>query len=343
MKALVTGGTGFLGRYLVSRLVAEGAQVWVLVRTPQRLTYFESLGVHPVQGDVRDWPSLRKAAAGKEVIFHCAGKVEPTGRWVDFLEVNVLGTERVIQAALEQGVHRIVHVSSIGIYGPQPTGVIVSEDNGYDANPGARGFYTRSKIEADRIALWYAHECAAPITVIRPATIYGSGGKESLVRAGVRLGRLNVVFGDGSNLLPLVYVENVVDALVLAARTETADGRAYNIVDEDEVSQRMYLERMGQALGLQQSSVYLPLSAVRMLAAGADLARAALRGRRSPQGLFHRITRSLQRVHYDTSRAKAELGWQPEVTFEEVVRRIREASRGPDDSSLVNLRSAASP
>lgn len=343
MKALVTGGTGFLGRYLVSRLLAEGAQVSVLVRTPQSIAHLESLGVQPLQGDVRDWSSLRKAATGKDVLFHCAGKVEPAGRWVDFLEVNVLGTERVIQAALEQDVRRIVHVSSIGIYGPQPLGAIISEDDGYDANPGARGFYTRSKIEADRIALWYAHERAAPVTVIRPATIYGPGGAESLVRAGVRLGRLNVVFGDGSNLLPLVYVENVVDALVLAARSETADGRAYNIVDEDEVSQRMYLECMGQALGLQQSTVYLPLPVVRMLAGGADLARAALRGRRSPQGLFHRITRSLQSAHYDISRARGELGWQPEVTFEEVLRRIREASRGPGDSSLVGLRSAASP
>ena len=279
-----------------------------------------------MRGDVRDWSSLRKAAPGKDVIFHCAGKVAPAGRWVDFLEVNVLGTERVIQAALEHGVRRIVHVSSIGIYGPQSTGVIISEDDGYDPNPGARGFYTRSKIEADRIALWYAHERAAPVTVIRPATIYGPGGKEGLVRAGVRLGRLNVVFGDGSNLLPLVYVDNVVDALVLAASNETAYGRAYNIVDDDEVSQRMYVERMGQALGLRQSTVYLPLPAVRMLAAAADLARAALRGRRSPQGLFHRISRSLQRVMYDTSCAKQELAWRPRVSFEEALKRMRDAA-----------------
>jgi nucleoside-diphosphate-sugar epimerase len=133
-----------------------------------------------------------------DAIFHCAGKVEPTGRWIDFLEVNVLGTERLIQAAIEHSVPRIIHVSSIGIYGPQPTGVIISEAEGYDPNPGARGFYTRSKIEADRLALWYAHERAAPVTVIRPATIYGPGGKEGLVRAGLKFGRLNLAFGDGS-------------------------------------------------------------------------------------------------------------------------------------------------
>jgi nucleoside-diphosphate-sugar epimerase len=263
---------------------------------------------------------------GKDVIFHCAGKVAPAGRWVDFLEVNVLGTERVIQAALEHGVRCIVHVSSIGIYGPQSTGVIISEDDGYDPNPGARGFYTRSKIEADRLALWYAHKRAAPVTVIRPATIYGPWGKAGLVRAGVRLGRLNVVFGDGSNLLPLVYVDNVVDALVLAARNVTAFGQAYNIIDDDGVSQRMYVERMGQALGLRRSTVYLPLPAVKMLATGADLARAALRGRRSPQGLFHRISRSMQSVMYDTSLAKQELAWHPKVSFAEALKRMRDAA-----------------
>ena len=161
--------------------------------------------------------------------------------------------------------------------------------------------------------------------MIRPATIYGPGGNEGLVRAGVRLGRLNLAFGDGSNRLPLVYVDNVVDALMLAARSDTAYGRAYNIVDDDEVTQRMYAEHMGQALGLRQSTVYLPLPAVRMLASGADLARAALRGRRSPQGLFHRISRSLQSVRYDTSWAKQELTWRPRVSFEEALKRMRDA------------------
>jgi nucleoside-diphosphate-sugar epimerase len=326
MKALVTGGTGFLGRHLVQRLLREGEEVWVLARTHQPVTHLQSLGAHIVEGDVRRWSSLRQAARGKDVVFHCAGKVEPTGRWIDFLEVNVLGTERVIQAAIEQGVRRIVHASSVGIYGPRPEGTVISEDEGYDPTPSARGFYTRSKIEADQMALWYAAERSAPVTVIRPGTIYGPGGKGGLVRAGVRLGRLHIIFGAGHNLLPLAYVENVVDALVRAARSEAVDGRAYNIVDDDEVSQRMFVERMGQALGIQQSSLYLPLPVVRALATGADLARAALRGRRSPQGLFHRISRSLQSVRYDTSRAKEELAWHPGASFEEALKRMRDAN-----------------
>jgi 2-alkyl-3-oxoalkanoate reductase len=325
MKVLVTGGTGFLGRHLVQRLLQEGEEVWVLARASQSVAPLLALGAEAVRGDVRHWTSLRQAVRGTDVVFHCAGKVEPTGRWVDFLEVNVLGTERVIQAALEHGVRRVVHVSSIGIYGPRPEGAVISETDGYDPNPGGRGFYTRSKIEADQLALWYAAERSAPVAVIRPGTIYGPGGRGGLVRAGVKFGRLNVIFGDGHNLLPLAYVENVVDALIQAARSEAADGRAYNIVDDDEVSQRMYVERMGQALEPGQSTVYLPLSVVRGLAAGADLARAALRGRRSPQGLFHRISRSLQSVRYDTSRAKKELAWRPRVGFEEALKRMRDA------------------
>jgi nucleoside-diphosphate-sugar epimerase len=122
-----------------------------------------------------------------------------------------------------------------------------------------------------------------------------------------------------------VYVDNVVDALVLAARSEAAYGRAYNIVDDGEVSQPMYVERMAQALGMRQSTVYLLLPAVQPLAAGADLACKALRGRRSPQGLFHRIRRSLQSVQYDTSCAKDELAWHPRVSFEEALKRMRDA------------------
>ncbi len=326
MKALITGGTGFLGRHLVERLALEGDEVWVLGRSGQSVADLRGLGVHPVPGDLRHWPSLAKAVEGKDVVFHCAGKVEAAGRWVDFLEVNVLGTERLIQASLAEGVRRFVHVSSIGVYPERPDGSVITEDDGYDTNTG-RGGYTRSKIMADQLAFWYARERSAPITVIRPATIYGPGGKNSLVRVGVKKGRLNVIFGDGSNIMPLVYVDNVVDALVLAARRSEAVGRAYNVVDHDRISQREYLARMGAALGRAQSTAYLPLPSVRLLASGADLAKAALRGgRRGSQDMFSRISRSLQSVRYDTSRAESELGWKPKVDFEEALRRLRKST-----------------
>lgn len=328
MKALVTGGSGFLGRHLVERLVLEGDEVWVLERSRQSGTDLRGLGVQFVAGDVRHWPSLRRAVEGKDVIYHCAGKVEAAGRWLDFLEVNVLGTERLIQAALEHGVPRFVHVSSIGVYPERPDGATLSEDDGYDENTG-RGGYTRSKIMADQMAFWYARARSAPITVIRPATIYGPGGKNTLVRVGVKKGRYNIIFGDGGSIMPLVYVDNVVDALVLAARRDEAVGRAYNVVDDDRITQRDYIARMGAALGRSQSTTYLPLRVVRQLAGGADLAKAALRGgRRSPQGMFSRISRSLQSVRYDTARAKAELGWKPRIDFDEAVRRVAKERRG---------------
>ena len=168
----------------------------------------------------------------------------------------------MIQAALEHGVRRFVHVSSIGVYPERPDGAVISEDDGYDDNTG-RGGYTRSKILADQLAFWYARTQSAPITVIRPATIYGPGGKNNLVRVGVKKGRFNIIFGDGGSIMPLVYVDNVVDALVLAARRDEAIGRAYNIVDDDRITQREYIRRMGAALGRPQSTTYLPLGAVR--------------------------------------------------------------------------------
>ena len=327
MKVLVTGGTGFLGRRLVERLALEGDEVWVLGRNGGSGADVRSLGAQVVPGDVRQWASVRKAVEGKDVIYHCAGKVEASGRWVDFLEVNALGTERLIQASIEHRVRRFVHVSSIGVYPERPAGSVISEDDGYDDNTG-RGGYTRSKIMADQMAFWYAGSQSAPITVIRPATIYGPGGRNNLVRVGVKKGSVNVIFGDGSNVLPLVYVDNVVDALVLAARREEAIGRAYNVVDDDRITQRTYIERMGPALGGKRSTVYLPMATVRQLATAADLAKAALRGgRRSAQGMFSRISRSLQDVQYNTARAKAELGWKPRVDFDGAVRRIMREER----------------
>ncbi len=324
MRALVTGATGFLGRHLVERLCLEGEEVRALARREAGAEDLAALGARVVTGDVRRWPSLRDALEGVDVVYHCAALVSGRGRWTDFLEVNVLGTERVIQAALEQGVRRIVHVSSIGVYPEREAGAVIAEDAGYDDNP-SRGGYTRSKIWADGLAFWYARERQAPVTVLRPGTIWGPGGPAKAVRAGVQVGRLDLVFGDGGNVLPLVYVDNVVDALVLAARRAEAAGRAYNVVDDERITQRMFRERLGVVCGRPSAALYVPLPALRPLAAGADLAKAALRGgRRTAPGTYSRITRSLMTMRYDTSRAKAELGWKPRVDFEEGVSRLRQ-------------------
>ena len=303
MKVLVTGGTGFLGRHLVERLALEGDEVWVLARDGKSDAELRGLGVHVVAGDVRQWSSLRRAVEGMDVIYHCAGKVEAGGRWLDFLEVNVLGTERLIQASLEHGVRRFIHVSSIGVYPERPDGAVISEDDGYDDNTG-RGGYTRSKIMADQLAFWYARAQSAPVTVIRPATIYGPGGKNNLVRVGVKKGRFNVIFGDGGSIMPLVYVDNVVDALVLAARRDEAIGRAYNVVDDDRITQREYLERMGAALGRPQTTTYLPFPAVRLLAGGADAAKAALRGGKEVRRACSRGSAAACRARGTTRRAR---------------------------------------
>jgi nucleoside-diphosphate-sugar epimerase len=322
VRALVTGGTGFLGRHLVERLLLEGDEVAVLARRDAGTEGLKALGARVVEGDVRRWPSLGPALDGVDCVYHAAALVAGAGRWLDFLEINVLGTERLIQAALERGVRRIVHVSSIGVYPEREPGAIVTEDAGYDDNP-SRGGYTRSKIWADRLAAWYAAQRGAPVTIVRPGTIWGPGGKNNPVRAGVRVGPLAVVFGDGANVLPLIYVDNVVDALLLAARREGAVGRAYHVVDDEQITQRVFLERLSRAAGADPRALYVPLPALRPVAAAADLAKAALRGgRRSPQGTYSRITRSLQSAHYDTARAKAELGWKPRVDFEGAMARI---------------------
>ena len=218
MKVLVTGGTGFLGRRLVQQLLEEGEEVWTLARTSQAAAPLQSLGARVISGDVRRWSSLRRAVQGMEAIFHCAGKVEPTGRWVDFLEVNVLGTERLILAAVEHGVRRIIHVSSIGIYGPQSTGAMISEHSGYDPNPGARGFYTRSKIEAEALCLEYAGR-GGDVTVLRPMSLFGPhmSGVFVLLFDWVHRGRPVYLLGKGRNRVQMVSAWDVADACRLAA------------------------------------------------------------------------------------------------------------------------------
>ena len=149
MRVTVTGGTGFLGSYLVRDLLAKGVSVRVLARPSPRADSLAAAGVEIAQGDLRDPGSIAHAVKGAEIVYHLAAKVGSAPRDAYF-ETNVDGTERLLNACAQNGVGQLVYASSLAVYGPMPEGTRIDEDTPFDDKPQLRDPYSEAKIAADR-------------------------------------------------------------------------------------------------------------------------------------------------------------------------------------------------
>jgi nucleoside-diphosphate-sugar epimerase len=321
MKVLVTGATGFLGAATAARLRAEGLRVRALVRSADGCTEADERCV----GDLRDAASLARAVDGVDCVVHAGARVSTSGTWEEFEAVNVRATDALIQQAVAAGVRRIVHVSSLSVYAVPGDDATVTEDSPYDDGADERGFYARSKLAADRVAT-NAMRAGAPLTIVRPGLLYGPGRMPPLARRVVALGPLRVLFASPGYLLPLAYIDNVADAIVLAVRSPAAAGRAYTIVDVH--ARQADYARLYREIGAQRwLPVYAPRPVLRLAASAAEgLAR--IIGRRAPI-TRHQVDRTLRSATFTTQRAHDELGWSPRVPLDEALRRTFAARGGP--------------
>jgi nucleoside-diphosphate-sugar epimerase len=310
MKVLVTGAAGFLGRRIVDALQRNGDAVRALVRPGKTL---DLAGVEVVEGDVADLEAVRRAVQGVDGVVHAAARVRTTGPWEEFAEANVRGTRHVIGAARAAGCSAIVHVSSLSVYAVPEDGVRIREESPYESEAQSRGGYSRSKLAADRLALYEARR-GAPVIVLRPGLLYGPGKRPAVARQNKRLGPFHLLLARRGYLLPLTYVDNVADAAVLALRCKAALGRAFTIVDGN-VKQSDYIGLYRSVAGESWIPVYLPVTLVAHAARIVERALGLVR--RSSPVTYHQVRRATDSAYFDCSRAHDVLGWEPRVRLDE--------------------------
>lgn len=328
MRALVTGGGGFLGQTLVTQLREAGHAVRIVARG--QYPEVEALGVEAVSGDLADPATARQAVDGVDTVFHVAAKTGVWGHREDFVRSNVTATEVLIAAMREAGTPRLVHTSS-------PSVIFDGHDH-LDATADQLPYptsylahYPETKAEAERLVL-AANGPGLATVALRPHLVWGARDPWLMPRviARHRAGRLRIV-GDGRNRVSLTYVDNAAAAHLQAAAAlspgAACAGRAFFVNDPDPVELWPWINRIFVAIGLPELHARVPYGLARALGGAAEGIWRVL-GREDDPPMTRFVAAQLATSHtYDVRPAVQAFGYAPVVDAEEGVRRVIDAWR----------------
>jgi nucleoside-diphosphate-sugar epimerase len=323
--ALVTGGTGFLGRRLVERLLAAGRQVTVLGRTPA--PDLEQRGVRFMRASLDDAAAVTAACAGIGTVFQVAAKVGVWGRYEDFFRTNVLGTRALLAGCRAHGVARIIYTSTPSVvYNGRD---LAGADESLPLTTDCPSPYplTKAMAEAEVLA---ANSAGLRTIALRPHLIWGVGDPHLVPRvlARARAGRLRIV-GAGRNRVDMVHVDNAVDAHLLAeqalmachslddigAGRRRADGRAFFITNGEPVILWEWINALLRALGEAPVTKHISLGAAAAVGRVCEVLWGVLPVRGEPP-MTRFIAAELAKDHwFDLTAARRDLGYHPRVTM----------------------------
>jgi oxidoreductase len=315
---LVTGASGFLGGRLAQMLVERGDDVRVLARASSDLRHLSHFKIQIVRGDLGDAAPLGEAMRGVRVVYHCAACSTDWAALKTYFSANVTGTQNLLDAAVRAGtVERFLHVSTTDVYGyPR----VPCDENAPMHDVGLP--YNRTKIQGEE-AVWWAHrEHGLPVTVVRPATIYGPRGKDFVVEIAKLLRqRLMMLIDHGRARGGFTYVDNVAEAMMLGAASANAVGRAYNVCDETGTTWREYTDALADALGYRRPHLAIPFPAAMALGRAMEVPHGLLKLSGRPLLTRHAVHLLGQDQEFPAARAREDFGFAPRVSLAEGIAR----------------------
>ncbi len=307
-RILITGATGFVGRRLVSRLIKEGYEVIAVTRDADRARAVLPSDVEVIVSDIVNGEEL-VSDLGKvdfDVVYHLAAELDEASP--DLWKVNVEGTKNVIEAIRGRPIERLIYLSSSGVLGS--TNGPAKEDMPY--NPETK--YEESKAEAERIITYAWLKYQIPYTIVRSTIIYGPNKIFADILKAAKSGY--PIIGSGKNRFHLIYIDDVVDALV-SVLDSRASNKIYHIAGPDVYTYEETYALMCRLLGVKLPDTHIPKSAA--IAAASAYSRFAKLMKKKPgttmlPSSIKRLTRD--RV-IDISLIRRDLGWTPKVKLEE--------------------------
>ena len=312
MRVLVTGGTGFTGTHLTRRLLRDGHEVVTIDNQPGLFAAdLGRLGATLLLGSVADRDLVVRAMEGCDVVFHLAAAFRKVNLpRAEYARTNVEGTRAVLEAALRHGVANVVYCSTCGVHGDvkswpaDETAPIAPED-----------YYQVTKYEGERVVQEFVARGQGAV-ILRPAAIYGPGDPERFLRLfrRVQSGRFPM-FGDGRAHYHPLYVDNLIDAFVLAAQSDRRRGDAYLIADEQYYTLDDLVRAIGDALGIAVEIRHYPFRPLWLAALACETVYKVLP--LEPPLFRRRVDWFRQNRAFDVRKARAELGYQPKVALRE--------------------------
>lgn len=307
-KILVTGGTGFIGIHLVRELSRKGKAIRVLVRENSDTGFLKDREVELCYGDITDKNTLRNAVKDIHTVFHLAGKISNKNSKdvIDELnKINVLGTENLLRASYESGVCRFIHFSSVAVMGQGKNGVVFDELS----SCGPTTFYGKSKYEAEKLVLKYREKGLA-VTILRPAPVYGEGELGDMYQL-IKLikNKLFIKIGNGKNLRSLVYIGDLIDAVLLVTDNLKSTGQIYIVTDNRPYSLNEIINTIARELRIKVNNLTVPYGLIAPLRIPIKF----ITGKDIKDITLDRV--------YSSKKINSDLGFQAKVDFRDAIRR----------------------
>jgi nucleoside-diphosphate-sugar epimerase len=318
VRVLVTGATGFTGGHLARALAARRQDVVALVRDETRANALKTDGITIALGDIREAAAVERAARGAEVLYHIAAIYRQAGlREDEYRAVNARAVAAVIEGASRAGVRRVVHCSTVGVHGDVEH---PPADEDAPLKPG--DIYQVTKLEGEQAARDAAARTGVEVVIARPTGIYGPGDRRLLkLFRGVARRRF-VVLGSGEIFYHLTHIDDLVEGFRLCGEVAGAAGRTYILAGGEVTTLNELIRIVAEVAGVDPPTRHLPVWPV-WIAGAACEAICAPFGIEPP--LYRRRVDFFTKSRaFDIGRARRELGYAPQVSLREGIRRTME-------------------
>lgn len=307
-RILVTGGTGFTGSHLVRRLIDQGHEV-IALDNQKGIVYdeLESLGAQLHIGSVTDRELVERLVEGCDVVHHLAAAFRQVNLPKEaYWNVNVNGTRYLLDAACRKGVQKFIYCSTCGVHGN-----VKNPPAAETAPITPADYYQFTKYEGEKVAHEYMQQ-GMDISILRPAAIYGPDDPERWLMLFKRVAPGHFyMFGDGKATYHPLYIDNLIDAFILAMSVPAAKGQTYLIADEKYYTLTDLVKVIADVLDVDVKITYLPFRPLWIAALGVETVSYPLRI--SPPLFRRRVDWFRQNRAFDISKAKRELGYDPKV------------------------------
>ncbi len=310
---LVTGAAGFVGSFITKLLLEQGFKVRAMIRNPKQSAQLEAIGADVVIADMKNIESLQAAVSGVEGIFHIAGLFRQAGLpESEFHEVNAVGTKNLFEVAIDAGVSRVIHCSTVGVIEPRQDVPSTEEDPYSPAD-----MYQRSKMDGEKLALEFYESGKISGVVIRPAMIYGPGDERTLKLFKMISKGVFFYVGKGDKLLHWVDVRDLAHAFLLAMQHTERNAEIYIIPGRSAVTLKQMADVIAEKLEVNKPWIHLPVKPMQWLGSFCEVICTALKI--NPPIYRRRVDFYTKSRNFDGSKAQDQLGFEASQDFSEEI------------------------